>query len=80
MKLTSEQSKAARALLGWTSSELAERIGMAPPAIRRLERKPGEMPGWQSTHDAIRAALEAAGIEFIGPHENKVGVILRRDV
>lgn len=63
--MTSEQIKAARMLLRWEQKDLARESGISLPSIGRLEMKPGEISAYASTRDAIRAALEAAGVEFL---------------
>ena len=35
--ITIEQLRAARGLLGWSQSELAERAGLSLPTVKRLE-------------------------------------------
>jgi transcriptional regulator with XRE-family HTH domain len=59
-----KQLKAARALLGWTSAELAAAAGLSAIAVRRLEAREGILGGRRSTADKLRQALEAAGVEF----------------
>ena len=67
------QWQAARALIGWSQSDLAQKIGVAPLTIKRLE-------GGQVVSDDIRGraqqALEAAGVEFTTG--DAPGVRLRR--
>lgn len=60
--MTPEQCKMARAALGLGVRELAEKADVSPNTITRLER--GESMQ-RRTVDTIRAALEAAGAEFI---------------
>lgn len=67
------QIRAARALLGWKQSELAEASGISVPAIARLEQGMGNPRA--DTIEALQIAFEAHNIEFFG--EN--GVDLRRD-
>ncbi|MFZ2081378.1 MAG: helix-turn-helix domain-containing protein, partial [Xanthobacteraceae bacterium] len=62
---TIRQIKAARALLGWSQSDLARRSGVSEPTIARLESAEGELGGRQLTAKKIQSALEASGIEFI---------------
>jgi transcriptional regulator with XRE-family HTH domain len=60
-KMIKGQWQAARALIGLSQSDLAEKVGVAPLTIKRLE-------GGQAVSDDVRAraqaALEAAGVEF----------------
>ena len=60
-----EQIRAARALLGWTAADLAERSGISYPTIQRLDATKGPVGGRFETVDAVRRALEAAGIQFL---------------
>jgi transcriptional regulator with XRE-family HTH domain len=55
------QCKMARAAVGMGVRELAAAAKVSPDTVARLER--GE-PLRERTVDAIRAALEAAGLEF----------------
>ena len=57
------QCRAARALLNWSQSDLAERSGAAQRTIADFER--GLTRPYRRTLDAMIAAFEAAGIEFI---------------
>ena len=56
--------KAARALLDWSQSDLAEVSGVSEPTIWRLEAVDGELGGRADTVERIRRALEKAGIQF----------------
>jgi predicted transcriptional regulator len=58
------QIKAARALLGWSQEDLAQRAGVSYPTIARLESSDGELGGRPDTVAKIVGALEAAGAEF----------------
>ena len=79
--MTSEQLRAARALLRWDQKDVARASGVSLPSIARLETKPGQLGAYKSTVAALRAALEAAGIEFIPPgtasEQGGAGVRLR---
>ncbi|WP_442583934.1 helix-turn-helix domain-containing protein [Mesorhizobium sp. ASY16-5R] len=70
--------KAARALLAWSQSDLAQKSGISEPTIKRLESTDGELGGRAETVAAIRAALEAAGVEFIPENGGGAGVRLRK--
>ena len=74
--MNAAQCKMARAATGLGVRELAEKADVSPNTIARLER--GEMMR-ESTVQAIRAALEAAGVEFIPENGGGAGVRLRKD-
>ncbi|KEJ96860.1 hypothetical protein SUH3_08780 [Pseudosulfitobacter pseudonitzschiae] len=71
--MTGEQVRAARALLKWSASKLAEVSGVSYPTIQRLESKNGPLAGYADTHDAIRKALEGQGIQFLDGGEVAAG-------
>lgn len=77
LKVSIEQVKAARALLRWSQTDLAEASSVSLPTIKRLEASTGEMGGRTVTLDAIRAALEAAGVQFIPENGGGAGVRLK---
>jgi transcriptional regulator with XRE-family HTH domain len=76
--ITIPQVKAARALLGWSQSDLAANSGISEPTIARLESADGEIGGRRGTAEKIRRALEAAGVEFIDENGGGPGVRLRK--
>jgi transcriptional regulator with XRE-family HTH domain len=63
----------ARVAVGWGVRELAAAADVSPNTIARLER--GEELK-ASTIEAIRSALEAAGVEFIPENGGGAGVRL----
>jgi transcriptional regulator with XRE-family HTH domain len=65
----------ARAALGLGVRELATTAEVSPTTITRLER--GEVL-FPRTVEAIRGALEAAGVEFIAENGGGAGVRLKR--
>lgn len=67
------QCKMARVAVGWGVRELAAAADVSPNTIARLER--GEELK-ASTIEAIRSALEAAGVEFIPENGGGAGVRL----
>ena len=77
-KVSTEQVKAARALLRWSQSDLANASKISIPTIKRLEASAGEIGGLSATTAAIRAALEAAGVAFIEENGGGAGVRLRK--
>lgn len=77
--LTSEQIRAARALLRMEQKDLAERSGVSLPSIKRLEQMNGALTATRvSTVEAIRAALETAGVTFIAQNGGGAGVRLAK--
>jgi transcriptional regulator with XRE-family HTH domain len=73
----SEQLRAARALLRWEQKDLASASGVSLPTIKRLETKPGPLNAHGPTLDALRRALETAGVQFIPENGGGPGVRLR---
>ena len=74
--LTPAQCRAARGLIDWSQTELAERAGVGVVTIRQLEA--GVHVPRRSTLDVVRRALEAAGVEFIAENGGGAGVRLRK--
>jgi transcriptional regulator with XRE-family HTH domain len=75
--LTSEQIRAARALLRWEQKDLASASGVSLPTIKRLEAKPGPMNAHGPTLAALSRAIEEAGVQFISGNGGGPGVRLR---
>ena len=63
--MTSEQVRAARALLRWEQKDLAAATKISLPTIKRLETIRGGLPAQARTIEAIRLAFRKAGVEFI---------------
>ena len=61
--LTSDQLRAARALVKWSRDDLAEQSGVAAVTIKGFELLGADSK--ISTLNKLRRALEAAGVEFI---------------
>jgi transcriptional regulator with XRE-family HTH domain len=76
--LTSEQIRAARAMLRIEQRDLADRSGVSLETIKRIERIPGAVSAYTSTMAAIQRALEEGGIEFT--NSGQPGVRLRNPV
>jgi DNA-binding XRE family transcriptional regulator len=76
--ISSRQIRAARALLGWSQQDLADRAILSVNAVKRLEAQ--QTDPRVSTVLAVKTALEAAGVEFLSPGEGRgVGVRLASD-
>lgn len=75
MPILPAQCRAARGLLGWSQDELTVAVGssVSKRTIVRFER--GETNPHPRTLEAIRFALEAAGIDFLsaGPYQGDGG-------
>ena len=69
------QIKMARAALGWGVRDLAEKAGVTANTVTRIENGADSK---QSTIDAMRQALEAAGVLFIAENGEGPGVRLRK--
>lgn len=63
--LTSEQIRAARALLDWKQEDLAKKAGIGLATLQRLERGSGPLMAHVSTAVKIEGALNRAGILLI---------------
>lgn len=71
--LTGSQIRAARALLRWEQKRLADDARVSLETVKRLEGMQGPVSAMAGTVDAVRAAFEAAGVQFIGPDEASPG-------
>jgi len=72
--ITARQSRAARALLGWTQETLADRARISLTALKRLESENG-LAVYETTSDQVRRALEANGIVLLNSGRGE-GVML----
>ena len=75
--ITARQSRAARALLGWTQETLADRARVSLTALKRLESDSG-LEVYESTRDQVRRAFEGSGIVLLNSGHS-VGVMLVGD-
>lgn len=74
--MTSAQLRMARAAVGWTVRELAERSGVHRNTITRLE---SGADGEVRTFGTLQATLEAAGIIFINENGEGPGIRLKKN-
>lgn len=74
--MTPAQCRAARALLNMEQSQLSEASGIARATVIDFEK--GVRSPRAATVEAIKAALESAGIEFIPENGGGAGVRLKR--
>jgi transcriptional regulator with XRE-family HTH domain len=75
--ITIEQLRAARSLLGWSQSKLAQRAGVSLPTVKRVESGTGPRVSDQA-RAKLQRALEAAGIAFLDENGGGRGVRFRR--
>jgi len=75
--LSSSQIRAARALLGWSGIDLAEKSAVGITTLRRYELQKGIPSANTSVLLTLKETLEQAGIEFTGDPLVNPGVTLR---
>jgi transcriptional regulator with XRE-family HTH domain len=71
------QIRAARALIGWSQTDVASAAGLSVPTVKRAEADGGT----KVSEDAILAianVLKKAGVEFIAENGGGIGVRLRK--
>lgn len=74
-----EQIRAARGLLGWSQTQLADAASRSLPTIKRLEREhDGGAAVSGDVREAVQRALEKAGVEFIPENGGGAGVRLAK--
>ena len=71
--ITSQQLRAARALLGIDQKELAALAGVSLPTIQRMETSGGQVRGVVDSLVRVISALERAGIELVGDNAPSQG-------
>jgi transcriptional regulator with XRE-family HTH domain len=74
--ITARQSRAARALLGWTQETLADKAQVSLTALKRLESE-SSLPVYESTRDQVRRAFERSGVVLLQSDRGE-GVMLVR--
>ena len=74
--ITTGQIKAARAILRWKASDLADMASVGVATIRRIELQDGIPVSHDATLHKVKNAFELAGIDFVGSPETNPGVQL----
>lgn len=74
--MNAAQCRAARALLGWSSNQLAQAAHLEPAAVRHFEDGGAHLPS--SALFNLSQALESTGIEFMLGPSTDFGVRMRR--
>lgn len=75
--ITSDQIRAARALVRWSAEDLAKASGVGLSTIRRMETAEGVPAASARNLAAIQKALETVGVQFIEQNGGGPGVRLR---
>lgn len=76
-EITGAQIRAARALLRWSAKDLAQAANVGVATVSRAEVEEGRITLTAANLNAIRVALEHAGVEFIPKNGGGVGVRFR---
>ena len=76
--IIASQIRAARALLRWSTHELAAESGVSWTTIQRMEASNGVPSATARNIEKIQKTLEAAGIIFIDENDEGPGVRLRK--
>jgi transcriptional regulator with XRE-family HTH domain len=74
--LTPEQCRGARAMLGWSRDDLAEKAKVGVATLADFEA--GKRSPYPRTLADIRGTLEAAGVDFIAENGGGPGVRLAK--
>ncbi|MBI1260645.1 helix-turn-helix domain-containing protein [Parvibaculum sp. MBR-TMA-1.3b-4.2] len=77
--ITARQTRAARALLGWTQETLAEKALVSLTALKRLESESG-LKVYETTRDQVRRAFEANGIVFLNSDQGEGVMFVRAKI
>ena len=73
--ITPRQIRTARALLGWSQQQLADKAIVSLNAVTRLEK--GKVDSRVSTINAIEKTLTKAGVEFLPAGDKGEGVRMK---
>lgn len=75
--LTPEQCRAARGWLDWSQDDLAKLAHVSLSTVRDFEK--GRRTPIANNLDALRRAIDAAGIELVVRHGKPVGIAIMSD-
>jgi PAS domain S-box-containing protein len=73
-ELTGAQIRGARGILNWSVKQLAERAGISPAVVRRLEENDGILQVRRELVETLRKILSDAGIELLFLQFGKPGI------
>ena len=72
--ITGLQIRSGRAALRLSAEDLAALSGVSARTIIRMEAEDGPPVSTRANLQAVRSALESAGIEFIGTPDDRPGI------
>ena len=75
---TGRQLAAARTLAGLTQAAVAEAARISVPTLKRMEASEGPAVGMANNVEAVRRALENAGVELLSENGGGAGVRLAK--
>lgn len=73
LMITGAQIRAARALIGWSAMQLADKSGVSYSTIQRAELIDGISSMRATNLFALQRTLEDSGVIFIGAGDNRPG-------
>jgi PAS domain-containing protein len=76
--VTGAQIRAARGILNWSVRSLADRAGLSPAVVRRIEEHDGTTRNADDAVMLIKDALSSGGVEFFVLPEGEAGVFPTR--
>ena len=76
--ISGSQIRAASGLVRWSAEKLAQKSKLGVATVRRAEAVDGEPPITIANVEAIRAALESAGVIFVEENGEGPGVRLQK--
>jgi PAS domain-containing protein len=76
--ITGAQIRAARGILNWSVRNLADRTGLSPGVVRRIEETDGVTQNSDKAVTLIKDALSAGGVDFFVLPEGEAGVFPTR--
>ena len=71
--ITGDQMRAGRALVRWSAKDLAEKAGVSLPTIQRMEAVSGVPSALGPNLEAVRRALETAGVIILADGDTTSG-------
>lgn len=74
--ITGSQIRAARAALGWSIKDLANKTAISERTILRMEAGNGVPTSTAANLKCIKTTLEAASIEFVGSPNDRPGILI----